>query len=125
MTQRQINIAIQNFKNGDVNVLVSTDLSARGIDIEDITHIISFEVPREFDDYLHRAGRTARADKEGKSILLVAEKELNNLRSIEKKLGYTIHRKQKFEKIKKPSKRYPKQTGKRTRSKRRTKERRR
>ncbi len=127
LTQRQRNIAIQNFKNGDVSVMVSTDLSSRGIDIDDISHIISFEVPREFDDYLHRAGRTARADKEGKSILLVAEKELNNLRGIEKRLGYTILRKQKFEPkaIKKPSKRYPKQTGKRTRSKRRTKERRR
>lgn len=127
LTQRQRNIAIQNFKNGNVNVMVSTDLSARGIDIDDISHIISFEVPRIFDDYLHRAGRTARAEKEGKSILLVSEKELNNLRAIEKRLGYTIIRKQVFEKKtpKKPSKTYPKKTGKRSRSRRRKKERRR
>ena len=126
LTQRQRNIAIQNFRNRDVNVLVSTDLSARGIDIDDISHIISFEVPRVFEDYLHRAGRTARADKEGKSILLVSQDEVHNLRAIEKQLGYTIIRKQKFEKkVKKPSKAYPKQTGKRGRSKTRKRERRR
>lgn len=92
LTQSQRNKAIQNFMLGEVQVLVSTDIAARGIDIKGITHIISFDVPNTYDDYVHRAGRTARYDQKGISIILASPKEFNKLHEIESHLKSKIPR---------------------------------
>ena len=82
-TQSQRLKALAAFKNGDCRILVATDIAARGIDIDGISHVINFEMPNVPEQYVHRIGRTARAGKEGVSISLVAE-ELYYLREVEK-----------------------------------------
>lgn len=71
MPQDRRNNAITRFREGDVNVLLATDVAARGIDVPDISHVINFDLPRSADVYLHRIGRTARAGKKGNAISLV------------------------------------------------------
>ena len=83
-TQSQRLKALAAFKNGDCRILVATDIAARGIDIDGISHVINFEMPNVPEQYVHRIGRTARAGKEGVSISLVAEDELYYLREVEK-----------------------------------------
>lgn len=70
-TQSQRNKALLLFKTGKVNILLATDVVARGIDIDDITHVINFDLPQTYEDYIHRIGRTGRADKIGQAITLV------------------------------------------------------
>jgi len=72
------------FKNRKTNILVATDVISRGIDIEDIDLILNFDVPRDAEDYIHRIGRTARAEAEGIAITFIGEKEQNQFLSIEK-----------------------------------------
>lgn len=76
--------ALEAFKSGKCRILIATDIAARGIDIDGITHVINFEMPNVPEQYVHRIGRTARAGKDGVSISLVAEDELYYLREIEK-----------------------------------------
>ncbi len=76
--------ALQRFKDGDAPILVATDIAARGIDIDDITHVINFELPNEPESYVHRIGRTARAGARGVAISLVDGSERNYLRQIER-----------------------------------------
>ena len=76
--------ALAAFKTGDCRILVATDIAARGIDIDGISHVINFEMPNVPEQYVHRIGRTARAGKDGVSISLVAEDELYYLREVEK-----------------------------------------
>lgn len=71
MAQSQRNQAIEKLKTGVVNILVATDVAARGIDIDDISHVLNFDLPYSADTYLHRIGRTARAGKKGSAICLV------------------------------------------------------
>jgi superfamily II DNA/RNA helicase len=78
------------FKNGKIDILVATDVVARGIDIEDIGLVINYEVPREVEDYVHRIGRTARAGAEGAAITLVGEREQGKFRRVEEFLGREI-----------------------------------
>ena len=78
------------FKAGRINVVVATDIISRGIDIDNIEIVINFDVPREAEDYVHRVGRTARADREGKAITLVSEREYGKFRIIEKFIGKKI-----------------------------------
>lgn len=75
--------AIESFKSGKCNVLVSSDLSARGLDIPDITHIINLDFPNSSNEYLHRAGRTARGLGSGKAISLITVKEIKKITSYE------------------------------------------
>lgn len=74
------------FKSGKVNIIVATDILARGIDIDDIELVINYDVPREAEDYVHRIGRTARANKDGRAITFVNENETGRLRMIERLL---------------------------------------
>lgn len=76
--------ALRNFKAGSMKVLIATDIAARGIDVEDVSHVINFELPMEAESYVHRIGRTARAGKEGKAISFVDEGEKSILERIEK-----------------------------------------
>tara|TARA_R110001583_G_scaffold117347_3_gene268427 strand:+ start:1820 stop:3073 length:1254 start_codon:yes stop_codon:yes gene_type:complete len=71
MPQDKRNKAIERFKNGEIKILVATDVAARGLDIDDITHVINFDMPRKVDIYVHRIGRTARAGSKGTAISLV------------------------------------------------------
>ena len=82
--------AINAFKENAIRVLVATDLASRGLDIEDLPHVINYELPGDAEDYVHRAGRTGRAGKEGRAISLVCKEERNKFKEIEKILKYTI-----------------------------------
>ena len=75
------------FKTGQIDVLVATDIVARGIDIDDIAMVINFDVPHDPEDYVHRIGRTARAQRDGVAITFVAEDEISSFKQIEKFLG--------------------------------------
>ncbi|MDB4835379.1 DEAD/DEAH box helicase [Cyclobacteriaceae bacterium] len=75
--------SINEFQDGDVDVLVTTDVSARGIDIDDVTHVINFEVPKAYIDYVHRVGRTGRAGKKGIAYTLVNRAEVLHLKKVE------------------------------------------
>lgn len=78
------------FKSGKINVLIATDIVARGIDVDDIEMVINYDVPREGEDYVHRVGRTARADRDGRAVTLVNEKDQRSFMFIERLLGYEV-----------------------------------
>lgn len=78
------------FKSGKINVLVATDILSRGIDIDDIEMVINYDVPREGEDYIHRVGRTARADRDGRAVTLISERDRHSFLSIEKLLGKKV-----------------------------------
>lgn len=80
------------FKTGTIDVLVATDIVARGIDIDDITAIINYDVPHDVEDYVHRIGRTARADRNGQAITLVSDKEMYLFKRIENFLEKEIEK---------------------------------
>lgn len=80
------------FKTGQIDVLVATDIVARGIDIDDIAMVINFDVPHDPEDYVHRIGRTARAQRDGVAITFVAEDEISSFKQIEKFLGREVER---------------------------------
>ena len=71
--------ALAKFKSGNARVLVATDVAARGIHVDSVTHVINYDLPNTFEDYVHRIGRTGRADKRGKALTFVAEKKQYNL----------------------------------------------
>jgi len=78
------------FKMGEVRFLIATDIAARGIDIDSITHVINFDIPLEKESYVHRSGRTGRADKKGKCITIVTLKEHKFLQQIEEYVGFEL-----------------------------------
>lgn len=82
--------SMNDFRSGEVRILVSTDVSARGIDIPDVSHVINFSVPRDHQDYVHRIGRTGRAFKHGKAITFADHSETYHIRKIEKVTGQRI-----------------------------------
>lgn len=82
--------AMQDFKSGKVNLLVSSDLSARGLDIEGVTHIFNIDLPEDVNTYVHRCGRTARANNSGTVITIVAPNEIQHIRNFAYKLGVTL-----------------------------------
>ena len=84
--------ALEQFRNGRIQVLVATDIAARGIDISDISHVVNYDVPNTPEDYVHRIGRTARAAATGDAITLVDSEEEGVVSEIEKVLGRTLER---------------------------------
>lgn len=84
--------AIRDFKEGIVRILITTDVSARGMDVSNVSHVINFDVPPNYEDYIHRIGRTARAGKKGNAITLVDPSEEWHLRKIEKLIRMEIPR---------------------------------
>ena len=80
------------FKTGQIDVLVATDIVARGIDIDDIACVINYDVPHDAEDYVHRIGRTARADRDGVAVTLVRGREIGDFMAIEKFLGYAVEK---------------------------------
>src|SRR5687767_8866272 len=90
--QAQRTKALDDFKAGTIRVLVATDIAQRGLDISHITHVISYDVPQEPEDYIHRIGRTGRAEKEGDAFTFMAPDEISMVRRIESVLGTPIPR---------------------------------
>ncbi len=84
--------ALAEFKDGKLQVLVATDIAARGIDISELPHVVNFELPHVPEDYVHRIGRTGRAGSEGEAHALVSPEELSQLAAIERLLGKRIER---------------------------------
>lgn len=82
--------ALKSFKEGKVRILVATDIAARGIDIDRVTHVINFNLPEDVESYVHRIGRTARAGREGTSLSFCEETEVKLLKNIEKFIKYKI-----------------------------------
>ncbi|MBI3252593.1 MAG: DEAD/DEAH box helicase [Candidatus Omnitrophica bacterium] len=91
-SQTQRSRALESFKRGRAQVLVATDVAARGIDVKDISHVINFDVPSTPEDYIHRAGRTARADATGDAFSLVTPEEEEMIRDIERVLNQRLPR---------------------------------
>ncbi|MCX4331547.1 MAG: DEAD/DEAH box helicase [Muribaculaceae bacterium] len=83
---------MRNFRAGNIDILVATDIVARGIDIDDITMVVNFDVPHDAEDYVHRIGRTARAGEEGVAVTLVGERERRKFKYIEDFLGKPVER---------------------------------
>lgn len=81
------------FRNGDIQLLVASDIAARGLDIKGVTHIINLDIPEDPKDYLHRVGRTGRAGEKGMTLSISTERELEFIRKIQKSYGITIDKK--------------------------------
>lgn len=90
LSQAQRDLVMNRFRNKYVQLLVATDVAARGLDVDDLTHIINYEAPLDPDIYIHRSGRTGRAGKSGTSVTIVHIKELNQIKNIERRLGREI-----------------------------------
>jgi ATP-dependent RNA helicase RhlE len=84
--------ALEGFRSGHHRILVATDIAARGIDVEGVSHVVNFDVPNEPEVYIHRVGRTARAQRLGDAFTLVAREEEDDFHRIEQRLGLTIRR---------------------------------
>jgi ATP-dependent RNA helicase RhlE len=85
--------ALQGFRDGTFNIIVATDIAARGLDISGVTHVINYRVPENPEDYVHRIGRTGRAQKEGDAFTILTADELENARSVEHFIDQKIERK--------------------------------
>jgi ATP-dependent RNA helicase RhlB len=81
---------MERFKNGQIKILLATDVASRGIHVEDITHVVNYDIPQDPENYVHRIGRTARAGKTGKAISLACEEYVLHLEPVEAMLGYKI-----------------------------------
>jgi len=91
-SQTQRTAALAGFKSGKFRVLVATDIAARGIDVEELGHVVNFDVPLVPEDYIHRVGRTGRAEATGDAFTFVAPEEEGDLRAIEKAIGRRLPR---------------------------------
>ena len=92
LSQAERDDVMYRFKSGQVDVLVATDIVARGIDIDDIATVINYDVPHDSEDYVHRIGRTARAERDGRAITLVRGYDIGYFQTIEKFLGYAVEK---------------------------------
>jgi len=90
LTQNQREKVMKQFREKQIEFLVATDVAARGIDVEDITHVINYDIPQDAESYVHRIGRTGRAGKKGIAITLVTPREIRQLRTIEKEIQSKI-----------------------------------
>ncbi|HEY5688159.1 MAG TPA: DEAD/DEAH box helicase [Yeosuana sp.] len=84
LSQNQRDLVMKSFRNKQIQMLVATDVAARGIDVDDITHVINYQLPDEIETYTHRSGRTGRAGKTGISMVLVSKSEVRKIKSIER-----------------------------------------
>ncbi len=93
LSQQQRDIVMKKFRDGVIRMLVATDVAARGLDVDDLTHVINYGLPDDTAVYTHRSGRTGRAGKTGVSVAIIHSREKGKLREIEKKIGKTFERK--------------------------------
>lgn len=90
LSQQQRNAVMKKFRDNQINILVATDVAARGLDISDITHVYNFDLPQEVEFYIHRVGRTGRAKKHGISYSFIRDTELNHIKRIEQETNVKI-----------------------------------
>jgi ATP-dependent RNA helicase RhlE len=84
--------ALDGFRAGRYRILIATDIAARGIDVPEITHVVNFDLPHTPEDYIHRIGRTARAEATGRASSFASPEESQQLRAIERHLGHSVPR---------------------------------
>jgi len=87
MEQKQREVTIRAFKQGGIDIFIATDVAARGLDVNDVTHVFNYHIPFDSESYVHRIGRTGRAGKTGEAITLVSPNELRTIKRIEKDVG--------------------------------------
>ncbi|MFD0797738.1 DEAD/DEAH box helicase [Maribacter chungangensis] len=87
LSQNQRDLVMNSFRKKQIQMLVATDVAARGIDVDDITHVINYQLPDEIETYTHRSGRTGRAGKSGISMVIITKSELRKIKAIEKKIN--------------------------------------
>ena len=87
LSQNQRDLVMNAFRKKQIQMLVATDVAARGIDVDDITHVINYQLPDEIETYTHRSGRTGRAGKSGISMVIITRSELRKIKAIENKIG--------------------------------------
>jgi len=90
MEQKQREVTIRAFKSGGIDIFIATDVAARGLDVNDVTHVFNYHIPFDSESYVHRIGRTGRAGKTGEAITLVSPNELRTIKKIEKDVGATM-----------------------------------
>ncbi|SFD25987.1 DEAD/DEAH box helicase [Algibacter pectinivorans] len=93
LSQNQRDLVMKSFRNKQIQMLVATDVAARGIDVDDITHVINYQLPDEIETYTHRSGRTGRAGKTGVSMVIVSKSEVRKIKSIERIINQKFDKK--------------------------------
>lgn len=93
MSQHQRDVAMNRFRNGSTNILIATDVAARGIDVDNVEAVINYDIPQDIEYYVHRIGRTGRAGKTGRSFTFVTAKEMYRIREIERICNTTVKEK--------------------------------
>lgn len=93
LTQDQRDLVMNRFRKKHIQILVATDVAARGIDVNDLTHVINYNLPEQPETYVHRSGRTGRAGKKGISLSIIHMKEMGRVRAIERKVGKSFEQK--------------------------------
>ncbi|WP_046744756.1 DEAD/DEAH box helicase [Kordia zhangzhouensis] len=86
LSQNQRDLVMKSFRTRQIQMLVATDVAARGIDVDDVTHVINYQLPDEIETYTHRSGRTGRAGKTGVSMVIITKSEMRKIKSIERKI---------------------------------------
>ncbi len=94
LSQNQRDLVMKSFRNRQIQMLVATDVAARGIDVDDITHVINYQLPDEIETYTHRSGRTGRAGKKGVSMVIITKSEIRKIKAIEKIISKTFVKKE-------------------------------
>lgn len=92
LTQAKREAVMQRFRSAELQLLVATDVAARGLDVEGVTHVYNYDIPHDSESYIHRIGRTGRAGQQGTAITLVAPKDEGDLREIERAIGSVLER---------------------------------
>ena len=92
LSQAQRDFVMKRFRNKTLQMLVATDVAARGIDVDNITHVINYNLPEDDESYTHRSGRTARAGKSGISIAIVTKKDIGRIKDLERKIGKSFRK---------------------------------
>ncbi len=90
LSQAQRDLVMDKFRAKQITILVATDVAARGIDVQELTHVINYNIPHEMDIYVHRSGRTGRANNKGVSLILASSRDKRKLRDLSKKIGRDI-----------------------------------
>ncbi len=93
LSQNQRDLVMKSFRNRQIQMLVATDVAARGIDVDDITHVVNYQLPDEIETYTHRSGRTGRAGKSGTSLVIITKSEMRKIKQLEKILGKKFEQK--------------------------------
>ncbi len=94
LSQNQRDLVMKSFRNRQIQMLVATDVAARGIDVDDVTHVINYQLPDEIETYTHRSGRTGRAGKSGVSMVIVSKSEIRKIKSVERIIKKNFEKKE-------------------------------